>query len=52
MSPDVPDSVCNLSDYVLYRRDRVDRIGGGVMCYVRSCLNSRVVEPLVDRQRL
>ena len=39
LSSDVPDGMCNLSDYILYRRDRVDRIGGGVMCYVRSWLN-------------
>ena len=45
LSPQVPDSAVRMPDFVLYRRDRVDGIGGGVMFYIRSSIYSKSVHP-------
>ena len=48
LSPQVPDSAVRMPDFVLHRRDRTDGIGGGVMCYVRSSIYSKAVQPDVS----
>ena len=47
LSPDIPNSLCDLPDFTIFRRDRKDGLGGGVMCYARDNLNGRVIEPQV-----
>ena len=47
LSPEVPDSVYQMPDFLIFRRDRLDRMGGGVMFYVRPCLNPRSIVPCV-----
>ena len=47
LSPDIPNSLCDLPNFTIFRRDRKDGLGGGVMCYARDNLNGRVIEPQV-----
>ena len=42
----IPDSVLALNNYTLYRKDRVDRVGGGVLLYVHKTFCSTLVEDL------
>ena len=48
LSPEIPESVYQMPNFISFRRDRSVRQGGGVLCYVRSCLNPRVLEPLAN----
>lgn len=36
LNNNIPDSLVNLPNYTLYRRDRLDRVGGGVCIYVMN----------------
>ena len=45
LSPDTPDSVYQLPDFAMFRRDRPDRLGGGVICYARSILHPQPLFP-------
>ena len=44
LTDEVPNSFCDLPDYTLFRRDRTEMLGGGVLCYVRNELNSHFVD--------
>ena len=46
LTPDVPDSHCSLLDYNILRRDRIGKIGGGVMIYIRSSIFYRNLDIL------
>ena len=47
LTAEVPNCLCNLPRFILFRRDRVERLGGGVCCYVRTDINPRLLEPPV-----
>ena len=47
LTKDIPISLCELPNFTIFRRDRREGLGGGVMCYVRDGLNSRIIEPLL-----
>ncbi len=47
LTADIPDCLCNLPNFILFRRDRAVRLGGGVCCYVRTNNNPRLLEPPV-----
>ena len=47
LTKDIPNSLCELPNFTIFRRDRREGLGGGVMCYVRDGLNSRIIEPLL-----
>ena len=53
---DVPDTVCQIDGYTLYRKDRTSGIGGGVLCLVaddiQSCLRVPQVACDVDFEML
>ena len=49
LSADVPDSVHHLPSFVIFRKDRPDRLGGGVLCYARASLQPYAINPLLDR---
>ena len=41
LSPDITDDAVHVHNYVIHRRDRKQRLGGGIILYVRSDLNSK-----------
>lgn len=43
LSPDIPDDMVGLDDYVIFRNDRIGRMGGGVAMYVHRSFKSRIV---------
>ena len=45
-SSETPDNAYQLLDFVLFRRDRPDRIGGGVVCYIRPSFHPQAVFPM------
>ena len=47
LTTDIPNCLCNLPNFTLFRRDRTERLGGGVCCYVRTNNNPRLLEPPV-----
>ena len=47
LTDDIPNCLCDLPNFITFRRDRKQGLGGGVMCYVRDGLNGRLVEPPV-----
>ena len=49
LTNEVPDSVYHLPSFVIFRRDRPDRLGGGVLCFARSSLQPFAIDPLLDR---
>ena len=42
----IPDSVYALDGYTMYRRDRLGKIGGGTVLYVKEGIEQRVCRPL------
>ena len=43
------DSAVELNGYFLVRRDRVNKLGGGVMCaYIKSSISFKVLPDLQD----
>jgi ribonucleases P/MRP protein subunit RPP40 len=46
LNKDIQDSEIHLSNYTMYRRDRTDRIGGGVLIYVKNKIKSILREDL------
>jgi len=47
LTDDIHNCLCDLPNYTIFRRDRKQGLGGGVMCYVRDGLNGRPIEPPV-----
>ncbi len=47
LTAETPDSFCNLFGYLFYRNDRIERMGGGVGCYVKTGIFSRLIDPPV-----
>ena len=48
LDANTPDSVCQLPDFHLYRKDRSTGLGGGVLCYVRNNIVAQRVERSAD----
>jgi ribonucleases P/MRP protein subunit RPP40 len=46
LNVDIQDSEINMLEYTLYRKDRVDRLGGGVLIYVHNKIKSKLREDL------
>ena len=46
LTDEIPDNVCDLNNYVLFRKDRSSNPGGGVLCYVNGCISCRKVDVL------
>ena len=51
LTTDVPDSVYHLPNFVIFRKDRPDRLGGGVLCFARSSLQPYAIDPLLDHSQ-
>ena len=51
LTTDVPDSVYHLPNFVIFRKDRPDRLGGGVLCFARFSLQPYAIDRLLDRSQ-
>jgi hypothetical protein len=45
---DVGDGEVAIDNYITYRKDRLERRGGGLVCYIRNSLHSRIEPDLTD----
>ena len=43
-----PNTLCTIGNYEIYRKDRLCGLGGGVICYVSSAIQSYMVSPRVN----
>ena len=48
MDSETPSTLCNIGDFNLYRRDRSVGQGGGVLCFVRSRIQSHQLVPVLN----
>ena len=49
MDSETPSTLCNIGDFNLYRRDRSVGQGGGVLCFVRSRIQSHQLVPVLNQ---
>ena len=47
LESEIPDTLCCLDNYLVYRKDRTSGLGGGVLCYVKAEMQSSVRVPQV-----
>ena len=46
LNSDIPDSFCQFDNFLVFRKDRSHRIGGGVIIFARDSLHPRFISPV------
>ena len=46
LNSDIPDSFCQFDNFLVFRKDRSHRVGGGVIIFARDSLHPRYISPV------